>query len=177
MYCQSEAEKSEVQGCGAVHWSYAGGECCWPISRRRKLTLLIAQEQGPWVGIEVDEMGKLDLQTLPNGSKDGIHYFHLGQPSSDDDQELESQSQSHRDTRQRRVDAVRERIGNARSRLRGQADLGGLGLGFPGRGGSARGAKRSLSPYMLNGGHGVPESPRALFVRPSEIVYVMGAAD
>ena len=141
------------------------------------------------MGIEVDDPARLGLPALPSGSKDGIHYFHLAKPSS---QYSDNHDPDHEDMvrniRQRKIEAVRERLGGARngrygSSTESRGQLGsGLGLGIPGRRGSGRGAKRSISPYpsdMLGSGAGGGgmENPRAMFVRPNEVVFVLGAAE
>lgn len=140
----------------------------------------------------MDDPARLGVSTLPHGSKNGIHYFHLGQvPSHDDDEKSGAAHEVERNRRHRKVDAVRERLANGKSRFGATKGFGsranlfadlGLGVGVPGRGGSGRGMKRSLSPYP-GGSAGETsqgkkmDNPRALFVRPSEIVFVLGAAD
>jgi hypothetical protein len=71
-----------------------------------------------------------------------------------------------------------------RNRINGFGGLGvGLGPGLGVRNGNGiHGAgvhKRSASPFVGEGANGVwnIENPRVLFVRPSEVVYVLGAED
>lgn len=155
------------------------------------------------MGIEVEDLARLGVSTLPSGSKDGIHYFYLSQPNQDvsngDEHGVGSKyDELLRNDRQRKVEAVRDRIGGTlKNGFSGRGNTGlGLGLGFggggvtsglgpglqiPGRGGSSRGAKRSISPYPSDifGSLGTAgmENPRAMFVRPSEVVFVLGAAE
>lgn len=134
------------------------------------------------------------MSTLPNGSKDGIHYFHLTQKTESPMLNGEKEHNGTvRSARQRKVEVIRESLagnGTGRSRFgspmgfatpRGQGQYpDGLGLGLAmalgGRGGSDRGIRRSVSPLVMGmdlvGGF---EQPRALFVRPSEVVFVLGA--
>jgi hypothetical protein len=121
------------------------------------------QSRGAWVGLEVDDLHRLGVPTLPTGTKGGIHYFHLTPPMDDsvDDARL---------ARQRRIETIRDSL---------KKRPFGLGLGLPDTcgGGAAHSqgsTKRSASPYVDFGAGGF-ENPRALFVRPSDIVYVMGA--
>jgi len=100
---------------------------------------------------------------LPTGVKAGVHYFHLSTPTDDSIDEV-------RLARQRRIEAIRDSLKKRPS---------GLGLGLPdtyggGNGHGQGGNKRSGSPYVDFGASGF-ENPRALFVRPSDIVFVMGA--
>jgi hypothetical protein len=77
--------------------------------------------------------------------------------------------EEHRQNRQRRIEAIRESLRRKESNST---------LGVPSRDGfaSANGGmiKRSTSPYVDFGGQGF-ENPRALFVRPGEIIFVNGA--
>ena len=114
----------------------------------------------------MDDLDRFDIPTLDSGSKDGIHYFHLTPPASE---AVDEQRQS----RQRRIEAIRESLRRKDSNTK---------LGVVGRDGFIHGlasgvgvtTKRSASPYVEFGGEGL-EHPRALFVQPSEIVFVMGA--
>jgi len=114
------------------------------------------------VGLEVDDLDRLDIPTLPSGSQNGIHYFHLTQPSPEE-------VDSHRQARQRRIEAIREGLRREPSNITLGRDQYNTGLGL-----MAATTKRSASPYIEFGGQAF-ENPRALFVRPSEIVFVMGA--
>jgi len=99
------------------------------------------------------------VDTLPSGSKEGVHYFHLS--PSEDLHNLDAKA-----ARQRRLDVIREGMPKR------SAKLFGLGLGL-GRPQEPRVPKRSISPSMQDWG-GI-ERPRALFVRPSEVVFILGA--
>ena len=121
------------------------------------------QSRGAWVGLEVDDLHRLGVPTLPTGIKAGVHYFHLSPPADDPVDEA-------RLARQRRIDKIRDSL---------KKRPFGLGLGLPdvyggGNGHGQSGNKRSASPYVDFGAGGF-ENPRALFVRPSDIVFVMGA--
>lgn len=110
------------------------------------------------MGIEVDDLDRLGIDTLPSGIRDGVHYFHLSPP-------MEEGTDESRLSRQRKVEAIRDSL---RKR-----HFGGNALGVPD--GTTNGSsKRSASPFV-DFAHGGFENPRALFVRPTEIVYVLGA--
>lgn len=133
------------------------------------------QSRGPWVGIETEDLDRFGVVTLPSGSKEGVHYFHLTPPQSDTHTHALADADV-RAARQRQLERIREGLGN-KSKLVGL----GLGLGLsPAIGASGMGLhpasatmKRSASPFV--GDWAPVEAPRALFVRPSEVVYVLGA--
>ena len=100
--------------------------------------------------MEVDDLGRFNVPTLPSGTMDGIHYFHLT-PYSEPDEQRE-----YREARQRRIEAIRLSL------RRRTVSNGNFDAHVP-----------SGSPYIEPGLE--VDHPRALFVRPSEIVYVMGA--
>ena len=111
------------------------------------------------MGIEVEDLDRFGVDTLPTGSKEGVHYFHMTTPEEPPDLVARS-------ARQRRIDDIRKGIAKR------SAKLFGLGLGL-GRPGESRIPKRSISPLAQDWG-GI-ERPRALFVRPSEVVFILGA--
>ena len=111
------------------------------------------------MGIEVEDLDRFEVDTLPSGAKEGIHYFHLSPAKSHPDVEAKL-------ARQRRLDAIRESMSRKSSKLFGL----GLGLGRPQE---TRTTKRSVSPFAQDW-NGF-ERPRALFVRPSEVVFILGA--
>lgn len=107
----------------------------------------------------MEDLDRFGVDTLPCGSKEGIHYFHLTPHSETPDIEAKS-------ARQRRIDVIREGMAKR------SAKLFGLGLGL-GRPMESKVSKRSISP-MAQEWVGI-ERPRALFVRPSEVVFILGA--
>jgi hypothetical protein len=127
------------------------------------------------VGIETEDLERFGVPTLASGAKEGVHYFHLTPTALDEGVNMDAKA-----SRLRQIDRIREGLGKP-SRLLGLG-LGlangghGLGLGLPiptGLGGERGGTKRSASPFV---GDWTPvERPRALFVRPSEVVFIMGA--
>jgi hypothetical protein len=143
------------------------------------------------VGVEVEDYDRLGVETLPSGSKDGLHYFHktdlleFGHNPSPAEQEV-------RHNRQRRIESIREGLKRKPNRNNtapgsGNSHLMGLGLGLPpvsgGFGHNQLGVeglrKRSTSPFVGDWGIGSAftgfENPRVLFVRPSDVVFVIGA--
>jgi hypothetical protein len=113
----------------------------------------------------VDDLDRLGVETLPSGVKSGVHYFHLSLPVEDGVDEA-------RLNRQRRIEAIRETLRKRTfSHVLGSLDPYGAKLGVTN---PPVGTRRGASPFV-DFGHGGFEHPRALFVRPSEIVYVMGA--
>jgi hypothetical protein len=163
------------------------------------------QAKGPWVGIEVEDLDRFGVDTLPAGSQAGVHYFHLTHTDpvqTEQDARTEAEYEI-RAARQRKVETIREGIRKAGGRTQaatagagagvglglglggglgggivGGGGTGGLG-GMGGERGSGRGSKRSASPFVSPAqGQGEwvgKEGLRALFVRPSEVVYVVGA--
>jgi hypothetical protein len=99
------------------------------------------------VGIESEDLARFGVETLPAGSQGGYHYFDLTPP------------------------------------LIGKKTMGlGADLTLTNKERtSGRGTQRSVSPFLLPTGPGggddwmVSEELRALFVRPREVVYVVGA--
>ena len=85
--------------------------------------------------------------------------------------------------RQRHIDQIRENMGKSSIMGLGLGMTHGAVNGYRGfgshleGGASGRGPKRSMSPSLMTDwgmGSGI-ENPRVLFVRPSEVVYVIGA--
>lgn len=76
--------------------------------------------------------------------------------------------------RQRKLDLIRQSLGKRASVfITGPTNIG---LGVPtSREMGMGGAKRSVSPYAMEHGSGGFENPRALFVRPHEVVFVLGS--
>jgi hypothetical protein len=127
----------------------------------------LANEEDAWVGLEVDDLERLGVETLPTGAKDGIRYFHFtkrpaGYPAS-------GAPDAERARRQRRITAIAESLPSPRKRY-----ATGLGLGLgPSLAPPSADARRAASPFAAD--WAPLERPRALFVRPSEVVFVMGA--
>lgn len=113
------------------------------------------------MGIEVDDLDRLGVETLPSGVQSGIHYFHLTPPQ-------EEYINENKISRRRKLEQIRETLRKTAKSINSLT----VDPQF--------GAKRAISPFMdfnMGGGgytHGF-ENPRAMFVRPSEIVFVMGA--
>jgi hypothetical protein len=134
----------------------------------------VSQSRGPWVGIETEDLDRFGVVTLPSGSKEGVHYFHLTPPQSDTYTLADADVRA---ARQRQLERIREGLGK-KSKLVGLGLGLGLGLG-PGIGAGGMGlhpssaAMRSASPFVAE--WAPVEGPRALFVRPSEVVFVLGA--
>jgi hypothetical protein len=129
------------------------------------------QAPGPWVGIETDELDRFGVTTLPTGAKDEIHYFHLSPPAFVHD--------VNRTARQRKLDLIRQSLGKRASVFIGNTTIHpgkgpSTGLGVP-RSGERGMSKRSVSPFAGEHPAGGFERPRALFVRPHEVVFVLGA--
>lgn len=103
------------------------------------------------MGIESEDLGRFGVETLPAGSQGGYHYFDLTPPLT------------------------------GKKAYTGNIGLGAdLALTKQERT-SGRGTQRSVSPFVPPNGPGggddwmVSEDLRALFVRPREVVYVVGA--
>lgn len=119
------------------------------------------------MGIEVED--RPGLKTYPQGTKDGVYYFHVTPPEESDDMT------DVRLARQRRVEVIRESLTAARgTRTRGSmtADMA--------KTSSGAGSKRSASPFVpgvAGAGEWMARDKdlRAMFVRPCEVVYVLGA--
>ena len=109
----------------------------------------------------MEDLERFGVDTLPTGSDGGVHYFHISPP------ELPSDSNAAA-ARQTRLDTIRDRMPRKASRLYGL----GLGLGRPQE---ALVSKRSVSPFALAQVWIGIERPRALFVRPSEVVFILDA--
>ncbi|RXK42234.1 hypothetical protein M231_00592 [Tremella mesenterica] len=120
--------------------------------------------KGPWVGVETDDLTKYEVSTLPSGAMDGIHYFSLSLPDLSN-----GMPESERIARQRKIEIIRE--GLKRSKFSN------VGSGSEIRGTNRGRGKRSVSPFIGSNGLGWEgfDNPRALFVRPNEVVFVMGA--
>jgi len=128
-------------------------------------TTLIRQSTGPWIGIETDDLDRFGVKTLDTGSKDGTHYFQLSAPPFVPD--------SNRTARQRKLDLIRQSLGKRASVFIGNTSHSGLGI--PKFNGQITGTKRSISPFAGEQAAGHFERPRALFIRPHEVVFVLGA--
>ncbi|ORX34351.1 hypothetical protein BD324DRAFT_583444 [Kockovaella imperatae] len=133
----------------------------------------IQDSRGPWLGIETEELDRFNVSTLDSGSLDGIHYFHLSS------QEGNMEDVDVRLARQRRIEVIREGLERpvglglgtiGRHRAAGLPAPGTFGLGV-----DNLGTKRSKSPTPFTDGFGTIVNPRVLFVRPSEVVFVLGA--
>lgn len=168
LYRQSRQEARSLQGCRQVHWS--AQRCEWTTS------LFAAtqradhdQTDGPWLGIETDDLDRFGVPTMPTGALDGIHYFHLTRPTPT--------PETNKAARQRKLDLIRQSLGKRASVFITNSGPPSIGLGIPGpQSGMNGGSKRSLSPFTGEHGSGILfEHPRALFVRPHEVVFVLGA--
>lgn len=121
---------------------------CIVLSGRRRFRAnikylgLMPPSQGTWIGVEVDDLDRLGVETLPSGAVDGIRYFHFTPTTTPEDK-----------ARARKV-----------ALMDGSKGLG-LGLGL---------SSRSASPYPAQDWT-PPDQPRALFVRPSQVLFVLGA--
>ena len=113
------------------------------------------------------------------GVQNGTHYFHLSDPGSLADVDLDA-----RLNRQRRMEVIRESLGKPIGLGLGLGStraVAGLPVAGPyGLGVDTRGAKRSKSPIPYADGYGLGAMAevgggRVLFVRPSEVVFVLGA--
>lgn len=139
---------------------------------------------GPWVGVEVAElMGeKHEIVGLGDGSIAGIRYMSLGSPGSEDDET--------RDARKRKIEEIGQNLPGRRYDVSGRINgrkVSTNSLGLPSNGG--HGGKRSVSPgFGVGGGSGgVSEDwlnggndglgTKALFVRPQEVVFVVGVGE
>ena len=123
------------------------------------------------------------MATLPSGVKADTHYFHFTSPDpsslgSDGEQEA---THEQRIMRQRRIEQIRMGLrerkisaAGGRAGTTAKARNGSLGVGYAG---TAGGVSRATSPYAghASGVDWVSGEMRALFVRPSEVVYVVGA--
>lgn len=136
-----------------------------------------------WVGIETEDLSaRFGITTLPSGSRGDVHYFHVGAA----DQARPSPYELDRKiARRRQIDRIRdslaqerrERYASAASTSASGSSYGlGLGLPSPVTLGFDRdlGPQRSTSPFPVDREVGFVQ-PRALFVRPSEVVFVIGA--
>jgi hypothetical protein len=153
------------------------------------------QANGPWVGIEAEDLDRFGIDTFPAGSRNGVHYFHLTQKDPVQtvyEAKAEAEYES-RIARQRKIEVIKEGLERVREKsVSGLAPTlkkaTGLELdlsrGLGGESGFPRGTSRSMSPFVGPGGTGHLQGGadwlgvaglRALFVRPSEVVYVVGA--
>lgn len=121
--------------------------------------------RGAWVGLEVDDLERLGVDTLPTGARDGVRYFHFTPPPPESGSSAERAERARKlaliaeeMAREGRGEPLRPRPARVPSN---QLGLGGLGL-------------RAASPFAVPD-WGPPERPRALFVRPSEVLFVMGS--
>lgn len=122
-----------------------------------------------------------------------MHYFHLTQ-TDPVQTTYEARAEAEfdaRTARQRKIETIRDGLRKGGGGPAGKSVGLGLGLGFGlpptstgigERGQSRRGGKRSISPFVPGAQGGAAGSDwvgsqglRALFVRPSEVVYVVGA--
>ena len=107
---------------------------------------------------------------MPTGALDGIHYFHLSRPTHAPD--------TNKVARQRKLDLIRQSLGKRASVFITNSGPPSIGLGIPGQPSTINGggSKRSISPFAAEHGSGILfEQPRALFVRPHEVVFILGA--
>lgn len=104
---------------------------------------------GAWVGLEIEDR-ELGADTLPSGAVDGIRYFHFTPPP---------EAPGDKGERMRRIAIIADELRRPSHSVHPGSNQ--LGL-------------RSASPFV-GGPEGGPERPRALFVRPSEVLFVMGS--
>ncbi|CAK9782341.1 unnamed protein product [Cutaneotrichosporon oleaginosum] len=126
----------------------------------------LASKPGAWVGVELEDREK-GFDTLPAPVIDGLRYFHFTPPLVED--------KAEKAERARRIALIADELARrsagesprARPRAPNQLGLGGLGLGIGG-------VARAASPFAMPNGAG-PEHPRAMFVRPAQVLFVMGS--
>lgn len=151
---------------------HVGIPCIVTLSSRRarfranvKYLGRMKDARGAWVGLEVEDLDRLGVDTLPSGARDGVRYFHFTPPPTDSGSNAERAERARKlaliadeMAREARGEPVRPRPARVASN---QLGLGGLGM-------------RAASPFAVPD-WGPPERPRALFVRPSEVLFVMGS--
>jgi len=150
---------------------HVGIPCIVTLSQRRarfranvKYLGHLPNESGAWVGLEVDDLERFGVETLPTGAKDGVRYFYFTKPST---VATDSEAKARR---QRRIAAIAESLPTSRKRFNGHSlsGIGGANSLVP-----PKDPRRAASPFVAD--WAPPEKPRALFVRPHEVVFVMGA--
>lgn len=165
-----EVEDGNVPFKGSGVTLHVGIPCIVTLSTRRarfranvKYLGTMANARGPWVGLEVDDLDRFGVETLPTGAKSGVRYFHFSPPDAPAGDEARS-------IRQRRISAIADSLSG-----RGVRRPNGLGLAVNGNNslGPPADTRRAASPFVAD--WTAPEKPRALFVRPSEVLFVMGA--
>jgi hypothetical protein len=121
----------------------------------------LSSKSGAWVGLELEDR-ELGVDTLPAPVIDNTRYFHFTPPP---------EAPADKGERARRIALIADELARRaagesprpRPRASNQLGLGGLGvLGV-----------RAASPFAMP--EGGPERPRALFVRPAEVLFVMGS--
>jgi hypothetical protein len=129
-------EEGEIPRQCQIHRSHARGEWYGVTERRIEIVVSaspclrversadVPQSRGPWVGIETEDLDRFGVVTLPSGSKEGVHYFHLTPPQSDTHAHTLADADI-RAARQRQLERIREGLGN-------KSKLVGLGLGLGG---------------------------------------------
>lgn len=121
-------------------------------------------ENGPWVGVEVpisENWGsdKLDGRQWNDGSWGGVQYFQIGQGSEWEE------STEDRANRRRRLEQINAMVHQDSKGVKRSADLL-----------SIERTKRMRSSSPVTSETSVSDI-RGLFVRPQQILYVIGAVD
>ncbi|KAK4684302.1 hypothetical protein P7C73_g5884, partial [Tremellales sp. Uapishka_1] len=164
-----EVQDGSIPFRGAGVALHIGIPCIVSLASRRarfranvKYIGQMADSKGPWVGLEVEDLERFEIETLPFGSRDGVHYFHftVNPPTVDEDE------QEARLLRQRKIDLMKMNANEGGARKKAKLSLG-LGLETE--------RKRSNSPFVGGEVSAGMENPRALFVRPQEVVFILGA--
>jgi hypothetical protein len=171
-----EIEDEYVPYSGKGISLHVGIPCIVTLSQRRvrfranvKYLGRLEDESDVWVGLEVDDLERFGVETLSTGAKGGVRYFHFTKSAT------ATTDQDAKNKRQRRIAAIAESLPSSRRRFNGLG-LAGPGLGLGGNGHSLAAPhdpRRAASPFVAD--WAPPEKPRALFVRPHEVVFVMGA--
>lgn len=122
-------------------------------------------ENGPWVGVEVpisENWGsdKLDGRQWNDGSWGGVQYFQLNQGS------IEWEEAEERAARRRRLEQINAIIYQDSKGVKRSADLL-----------SIERSKRMRSSSPVASETSAVSDVRGLFVRPQQILYVIGAVD
>ncbi|BEI95000.1 uncharacterized protein CcaverHIS019_0705810 [Cutaneotrichosporon cavernicola] len=112
----------------------------------------LASRSGAWVGLEIQDR-ELGMDTLPTGAIDGIRYFHFTPPP-------DVPGDNDKGDRLRRIAMIADELRRTPNQNQNK-----LGLGL----------MRSASPFSITDGG--PERPRAMFVRPSDVLFVMGSGE
>ncbi|OCF59112.1 hypothetical protein L486_03613 [Kwoniella mangroviensis CBS 10435] len=106
------------------------------------------KSKGPWIGIEGNDISKLGIKTLKDGSQDGISYFTISEPKMDENERSSSRS----------------KIGNTTmSTLRTRKTSSLIDHRHP----------RFLQGKDKAKTSGRDQSMEVLFVRPAEVVFIM----